>query len=60
MYKIPTTPDALPFRMVAMDLIVGLPPNSDLNSILTLVDHRCSQAALFLPCASTIMGPKIA
>jgi len=60
MYKIPTTPDALPFWTVAMDLIVGLPPTGDPDSILTLVDHRCSQAALFLPCAATITGPKIA
>jgi len=43
-----------------MDLIVGLLPNGDLDSILTLVDHGCSQAALFLPCTATIMGPKIA
>ena len=42
MYKIPTTPDALPFQTVAMDLIVGLPPNGDLDSILMLVDHGCS------------------
>jgi len=60
MYKIPTTPDTLPFQMVAMDLIIGLPPNGDLDSILMLVDHRCSRAALFLPCVSMKTGPKIA
>src|SRR5882672_10517196 len=60
LYKIPTTPETLPFETVAMDLIIGLPPNGDLNSILTIVDHGCSRAALFLPCASTITGLKVA
>src|SRR5712672_3412896 len=60
MYKIPTDAKSLPFETTAMDLIVGLPPNGDVDSILTIVDHGCSRAALFLPCASTIMGPKIA
>jgi hypothetical protein len=43
-----------------MDLITGLPPNRPHDSILTIVDHRYSQAALFLPCALTITGPDIA
>jgi len=60
MYKIPTDSKALPFETTAMDLIIGLPPNGDMDSILTIVDHGCSRAALFLPCASTITGPKIA
>ena len=42
LYKIPTTLEALPFEMVAMDLIIGLPPNGDLDSILTIIDHGCS------------------
>src|SRR5712672_2835550 len=60
MYKIPTNTKTLPFETTAMDLIIGLPPNGDIDSILTIVDHGCSRAALFLPCASTITGPKIA
>ena len=43
-----------------MDLIISLPPNGDLDSILTIVDHGCTHAALFLPCASTITGPRVA
>jgi len=60
LYKIPTTPETLPFETVAMDLIIGLPPNGVLDSILTIVDHGCTRAALFLPCSSTVTGPKVA
>jgi len=59
MYKIPTTSETLPFETVAMDLIIRLPPNGDLDSILTIIDHGCSCAAVFLPCSSTITGPKV-
>ena len=30
------------------------------NSILTIVDHGCSRAALFLPCSKNITSPGIA
>jgi hypothetical protein len=50
----------LPFKQVAMDLITGLPKHNGKDAILTIVDHRCSQAAVFLPCTMTIMGPGIA
>src|SRR6266404_4784355 len=43
-----------------MDLITGLPMQQGFNAILTIVDHRCSRAAIFLPCTNTIMGPGIA
>src|SRR5712675_718796 len=42
-----------------MDLIISLPPNNNLDSILTIVDHGCSRAVLFLPCSATITRPKI-
>jgi len=43
-----------------MDLITGLPKIKGKDAILTIVDHRCSRAALFLPCSTTITGPGIA
>lgn len=49
-----------PFQQIAMDLIMGLPPVNKHNAILTIVDHRCSRAALFLPCSDTIIGAGIA
>jgi len=60
MYKIPTDPAALPFQQIAMDLIIGLPESNRHDSILTIVDHGCSCAAVFLPCHREISGPKIA
>ncbi len=43
-----------------MDLISGLPQQHGHNAILTIVDHGCSRAAIFLPCSDTITGPGIA
>jgi hypothetical protein len=53
-------PDAKPFQQIAMDLITGLPPQGGKDAILTIVDHGCSHAAIFLPCNTTITGPEIA
>src|SRR6266850_568091 len=60
LYQIGTTIDARPFEYVAMDLITGLPPRNRRNTILTIVDHGCSRAAVFLPCSDMITGPGIA
>jgi transposase InsO family protein len=43
-----------------MDLITDLPKSHGFNSILTIVDHGTSRAALFLPCNKTITGAGIA
>jgi hypothetical protein len=48
LYKITTTERALPFQQVAMDLITELPIHKGYNAILTIVDHGCSRAAIFL------------
>ena len=56
--SVPTNPR--PFAQVAMDLIMGLPTSRGFDAILTIVDHRCSRAAIFLPCHTMIMGPQIA
>jgi hypothetical protein len=58
-YCIPTTNHALPFQQVAMDLITGLPTHNGKNAILTIIDHGCSRAAIFLPCTTTITGAGI-
>jgi len=60
LYRIPTPEDALPFQQIALDLITGLPPNGPHDSVLTIVDHGCSRAAVFLPCMTTITGPGVA
>jgi len=60
LYRITTKEGTLPFQQIAMDLITGLLQHHGHNAILTIVDHRCSCAAIFLPCSDTITGPGIA
>jgi hypothetical protein len=60
LYRITTEQGTLPFKQVAMDLITGLPKHKGKDAILTIIDHGCSRAAIFLPCTTTIMGPGIA
>jgi len=60
LYKIPIPTKAKPFEQVAIDLITGLPQIGKHNAILTIVDHRCSHAAIFLPVSDTITGAGIA
>jgi transposase InsO family protein len=60
LYQITTEQETLPFKQVAMDLITGLPKHNNKDAILTIVDHGCLRAAVFLPCTTTIIGPGIA
>jgi hypothetical protein len=43
-----------------MDLIMDLPKSGGYDSILTVTDHNCTKAAIFLPCQMTIDGPGLA
>jgi hypothetical protein len=58
----PITPelDALPFQTIAMDFIVKLPQSEGYDSILTITDHDCSKAAIFIPCNETIDADGVA
>jgi Integrase zinc binding domain/Integrase core domain len=60
LFRIPSSINAKPFSHIAMDLITGLPESNGYNAILTIVDHGCSRAAIFLPCSTTITGASIA
>jgi len=60
LYQINTKEGTPPFQQIAMDLIMGLPQQEGHNAILTIIDHGCLQAAIFLPCSDTITGPGIA
>ena len=57
---IPSDPTSLLFQVIALDLIVDLPPSQGHDSILTITDHDVSKAAIFLPCSQTITGEGIA
>ena len=59
LYRITTKEGTLLFQRVAMDLITGLPIHKGKDAILTIIDHGCSKAAIFLPCTTTITGPEI-
>src|SRR6266702_7403905 len=54
LYPITMDPKAQPFEVVAMDFITKLPPSKGYDSILTIMDHDCTKAALFIPCNETI------
>jgi Integrase zinc binding domain len=60
LFRIPLSINAKPFSHIAMDLITGLPESNGHDAILTIVDHGCSRAAIFLPCSTTITGAGIA
>jgi Chromo (CHRromatin Organisation MOdifier) domain/Integrase zinc binding domain len=60
LFRIPSSINAKPFSHIAMDLITGLPESNGHDAILTIVDHGCSWAAIFLPCSTTITGAGIA
>jgi hypothetical protein len=58
----PITPvrEALPFQTIALDFIVKLPISNGYDSILTITDHDCSKAAIFIPCKETINAEGVA
>ena len=49
-----------PFETISLDLITDLPTSQGYDSILTVVDHGCSKAAIFLPCHKTIDATGVA
>jgi len=51
---ITTDTNAEPFEVIAMDFIVKLPKSQGYDMILTITDHDCSKAAIFIPCNETI------
>jgi transposase InsO family protein len=47
-------PEATPFETVAVDFITKLPVSQGYDSILTVTDHDCSKATIFIPCVEEI------
>jgi len=60
LYSITVPENAKPFQQIAMDLITKLPLRNGKDAILTIMDHGCSRAVVFLPCSTNITGPGIA
>jgi hypothetical protein len=53
-YPITTNANASPFETIALDLIVDLSPSQGYNSILTITNHDCMKAAIFIPCCQPV------
>jgi hypothetical protein len=47
-------PEAMPFETIALDFITKLPESQGYDSILTITDHDCTKAAIFIPCREEI------
>jgi hypothetical protein len=48
-------PEAMPFETIALDFITKLPESQGYDSILTVTDHDCTKAAIFIPCRKKSM-----
>ena len=47
-------PEALPFETITLDFITKLPKSQGYDSILTITDHDCTKASIFIPCIEEI------
>ena len=47
-------PEAMPFETIALDFITKLPVAQGYDSILTVTDHDCTKASVFIPCNEEI------
>ena len=53
-------PEAMPFKTVVIDFITKLPLSQGYNSILTVTDHDCTKAVIFIPCNEEINTEQMA
>jgi Integrase zinc binding domain len=60
LYPIIPVTDALPFQTIALDFITKLPESDGYDTILTITDHDCSKASIFIPCKETIDSEGVA
>ena len=52
--------EAMPFETVAIDFITKLPLSQGYDSILTVTDHDCTKAAIFIPCNEEVNAEQTA
>jgi len=60
LFPITPEPNALPFQTISLDFIVKLPESEGFDTILTITDHDCSKAAMFMPCNETVDAAGVA
>jgi hypothetical protein len=46
--------NAIPFQTITSDFITKLPESQGYDSILTITDHDCSKASIFIPCKEIV------
>jgi len=59
-YPITAVPDALPFQTITLNFITKLPESLGNDTILTIMDHDCSKASIFIPCKEAIDSEGVA
>ena len=50
----------MPFKTVAINFITKLPISQGYDSILTVTNHDCTKAAIFIPCNKEINAEETA
>ncbi len=60
LFPITTDPHTYPFETIALDFITKLPKSQGYDTILTITDHDCSKASIFIPCHETITVKQMA
>ena len=60
LFPITTDPEVQPFEVVTMDFITKLPVSKGFDTILTITDHDCTKAAIFIPCNEMITAEGVA
>jgi len=60
LFPITTDPHAYPFETITLDFITKLPKSQGYDTILTIMDHNCSKASIFIPCHKTITTKQMA
>jgi len=60
LFPITPEPNTLPFQTISLDFIVKLPELEGFDTILTITDHDCSKAAMFMPCNETVDAAGVA
>ncbi len=54
------THEAMPFETVALDFITKLPVSQGYDLILTVTDHDCTKAVVFIPCKESMTAEETA
>ncbi|ESK85053.1 hypothetical protein Moror_15697 [Moniliophthora roreri MCA 2997] len=57
---IPGVPNAVPFQVITMDLIMDLPESDGSDSIMVMVDHSSTKGVIFIFCTKKLDATKAA